>query len=100
MASMWVASNNNNKKNKLLYSVIHLLGSLNNEGKTSKKYLLGLLTWSLHHMPTDSPTHFFEVCELSVHLMEGETFNLVLGNIRYTIYWMTSKIISTWKAEI
>lgn len=84
----------------MLYSVIHLLGSLNSEGKTSKKYLLGLLTRSLHHKPTDSPTHFFEVCELSVHLMEGETFNLVLGNIRYTIYWMTIKIICTWKAEI
>uniref|UniRef100_A0A673MHC2 Leucine rich repeat containing 34 n=1 Tax=Sinocyclocheilus rhinocerous TaxID=307959 RepID=A0A673MHC2_9TELE len=53
--------------NELLYSVIHLLGSLNSGGKTSEKYLLGLLTRSLRHKPTDSPTHVFEVCELSVH---------------------------------
>lgn len=85
--------------NELLYSVIHLLGSLNSGGKTSEKYLLGLLTRSSHHKPTDSPTRVFEVCELSVHLMEGEMFILVLGNIRDTIYLIISKMSCTWRAK-
>lgn len=71
--------------NELLYLVIHLFGSLNSGGKTLEKCLLGLLTRSLHHKPTDSPTHVFEVCELSVH-MEGEMFILVQGNLRNTIF--------------
>ncbi len=71
--------------NELLYSVIHLFGSLNSGGKTLEKYLFGLLTRSLCHKPTDSPTHVFEICELSVHL-EGEMFILVWGNLRNIIF--------------